>query len=401
MKCDFNCNHLHCGLPLLKPCGTDKRTEESSASDYDEEFCKDCAKEYQRLLYSDLHHGSIRNMSVKSEGKLIHNKENQQILWGPARRTNALESSKFTEDSGYSSLLSSPHESIEHDDSMPLAGNLETPNCSLIQNKSQLQCSKRNLLPVLHFEELVCSTLKRTTKRSPKSWGTLLDKMVSRGSMSFINLIGRKMGVDGLDILSELFHREFRHILANILRHLSDTDLINMAKVSTTWKKILHEDKRALQTYNKALRLISNNSAKSSRTADTREYVPHREVLALVQKASVVQNSSLKNTSRLKADVSSWSFSHSRHTQFSEIAKTLKNTESLKICHRCRSPAKYDSHLQRAVCIRESCGFDFCTKCLCSYHNAKDCTSEKPVKPASKQGPLPGTKKSKQNLRRL
>lgn len=204
----------------------DTRSEESVVSDYDEEFCKDCAKEYQRLLHSDLCHGNIRNASIKSEGKLVHNKENQQILWGAARRTNALGSSKFHEDSGYSSLLSSPHEPIEYDDSIPLAGNLNTPDHSLIQNKSQLHCSKRNLLPVLHFEELVCSTLKRASKRNPKSWGVLLDKMVSRGSLGFMNLIGRKMGVDRLDILSELFHKEFRHILANILRHLSDIDLI-------------------------------------------------------------------------------------------------------------------------------------------------------------------------------
>ncbi|XP_015265063.1 PREDICTED: F-box only protein 5 [Gekko japonicus] len=400
MKRDFNCNHVHCGGPSLKPRGTDTRSEESTISDYDE-FCKDCAKEHQRLLHSDLCHGNIRNTSIKSEGKLIHNKENQQISWGPARRTNALESGKFHEDSGYSSLLSSPHEPIEHDDSMPLAGNLKTPDHSLIQNKSQLHFSKRNLLPVLHFEELVCSTLKRSNKRNPKSWGILLDKLVSRGSLGFMNLIGRKMGVDQLDILSELFHREFRHILANILKHLSDIDLINVAKVSTTWKKILHDDKRAFQTYNKALKLISNNSTKSSKTADTREYVPHREVLALVQKASTVQNTSSKTASRLKVDHGSRSSSYSRHTQFSEIAKTLKNTESLKICHRCSSPAKYDSHLQRAVCIRENCGFDFCTKCLCSYHSAQNCTSEKPVKPTSKLGPLPGTKKSKQNLRRL
>lgn len=226
MKRDFNCNHVHCGFPSLKPSGMDTRAEESSISDYDEEFCKDCAKEYQRLLLSDVCHGSVRNTSVKSEGKPIHNKENHQISWGPVRRTYALESGRFHEDSGYSSLLSSPHEPIEHDDSTPLAGNLNTPDQSLVRNKSQVHCSKRNLLPVLHFEELVCSTLKRANKRNPKSWGILLDKMVSRGSLSFMNLIGRKMGVDRLDILSELFHREFRHILANILRHLNDIDLI-------------------------------------------------------------------------------------------------------------------------------------------------------------------------------
>lgn len=86
---------------------------------------------------------------------------------------------------------------------------------------------------------------------------------------------------------------------------------------------------------------------------------------------------------------------------FQQAARNLKNTESLKVCHRCGSPAKYDSYLQRATCSRESCGFDFCTKCMCSYHSSSDCVSSKPVKHNSVLGPLPGTKKSKQNLKRL
>lgn len=86
---------------------------------------------------------------------------------------------------------------------------------------------------------------------------------------------------------------------------------------------------------------------------------------------------------------------------FQQAAKTLKTTESLKACHRCGSPAKYDSYLQRATCSREGCGFDFCTKCMCSYHSSSDCMSSKPVKPSSKFELLPGTKKSKHNLQRL
>uniref|UniRef100_A0A8D2LT55 F-box protein 5 n=1 Tax=Varanus komodoensis TaxID=61221 RepID=A0A8D2LT55_VARKO len=323
---DINCSHVHCGLTPLKSTGTEKRSEDPSIANHNEEFCKECTKE--RLVHSDLQHESPKNVSIKSEGKTIHNKENHRLLW---RHMNTIEMDIGNEDSGYSSLLGNQPESSEHD--VILAGNInDTPNHSFSQRK--------NLLPVLHFEELVCSTLKKTSKRNQKTWAHVLDKIASRHSMDFINLIGKKVGLDKLDILSELFHGKFRHLLANILRHLSCMDLINVAKVSTTWKKILQDDKWAFQMYNKALELTL-------------------------------------------------------------VAKTLKNTESLKICHHCGSPAKYDSHLQRATCIREGCGFDFCTKCLCSYHTAKDCTSAKAVKPSSKLGALPGTKRSKQNLRRL
>ncbi|XP_053149132.1 F-box only protein 5 [Hemicordylus capensis] len=391
MKRDFNCYHVHSGFSPLKPAGTDTRSEESCVPNYDDEFCKDCAKEHQRRLHNNLHHGSPKNVSIKTEGKPVHNKENQQV-WRRVGSANEMDNQN--EDSGYSSMLGNQHELTQHDDTLPLAGNLiVTPNHNLSQ--------KKHLLPVLHFEKLVCSTLKKTSKRNPKSWAALLDKMVSRGSIGFTNLIGRKMGIDRLDILGELFHKEYRHLLTNILRHLSDMDLINVAKVSTTWKKILQDDKWAFQIYSKALKYLSNSN--SCKQADTRGYVLHREALTLVQKVGTIQNSSSKKVSRTKViDQSTHNISsYSRHTQFSEVAKTLKNTESLKVCHRCGSPSKYDSHLHRAICIRESCGFDFCTKCLCTYHSAKDCATGKPLKSSSRLGPLPGTKKSKQNLQRL
>lgn len=230
MKRDLNCNHIHCGCsPLLKPMAK-IRYEESHVSDYGEEFCKDCSKEHQRLLYSDLHRENPSNVSVKNDGKPIHNKENQQVLWkhsGSANRMDGLETSMAKEDSGYSSMLGNQHDSTDYDDSVLLAGNLtHTPNHHFIQDQCQIQCPKKNLLPALHFEELVCSTLKKNGKRNPKSWAFLLDKMVCKESMGLTNLIGRKMGIDRLDILGELFHRQFRHLLANILRHLSDMELI-------------------------------------------------------------------------------------------------------------------------------------------------------------------------------
>nr|XP_028579533.1 F-box only protein 5 [Podarcis muralis] len=390
MKRDVNCYYVHCGHSPLKPGGTEKRSEELCIANYDKDFCKDCSKDYQKVFYSDLHNGSPKSVSIQSGEEPVHNnKENQEILWRHVQSVSEMDNGN--EDSGYSSLLGNQHESTVHDDSMPLAGNISnTPNHHLNQRK--------NLLPVLHFEELVCSTLKKTSRRNPKTWALVLDKIVSKQNMEFRNLIGKKMGLDKLDILGELFHGKFSHLLASILKHLSYMDLINVAKVSTTWKKILQDDKWAFQMYNKALKLTLNNSVKASRQGDTREYALCREPLTHVQKVSAAQNS--KKASRIKVDNQS-SSSYSRYTQFSEVAMTLKNTESLKVCSYCGSPAKYDSHLQRATCIREGCGFDFCTKCLCSYHSAKDCSSGKSLKPSFKSGPLPGTKKSKQNLRRL
>nr|XP_060609586.1 F-box only protein 5-like isoform X2 [Anolis sagrei ordinatus]XP_060609587.1 F-box only protein 5-like isoform X2 [Anolis sagrei ordinatus] len=389
MKRDLNCYHIHCGPSPLKPAARETKSEELCTADYDE-FCKDYNTE--GISHIKLHHGSPKIVSSRSEEKPIHNKENQQA----SRRHVESANDSGHEDSGYSSFLGLQHELTEHEDSTLLAGNIKvTPNHVFSQRK--------NLLPVLHFEELVCSTLKKTNRRNPKSWALVLDKVVSKQSMQFTNLIGKSMGLDQLDILGELFHRRFRHLLANILRYLDCMDLINVAKVSTTWKKILQDDNWALEMYNKALTLTSSNNASASKLMDTRRHALHREVFSHVQKLGSAPNNVLEKTSKLKTNnrSNSSSSSFSRHTLFTEIAKTLKNTESLKACYLCGSPAKYQPHLQRATCIREGCGFDFCTKCLCSYHSAKDCTSGKPVKPSSKIEALPGSKKSKQNLRRL
>uniref|UniRef100_A0A8C7A2T8 F-box protein 5 n=1 Tax=Nothoprocta perdicaria TaxID=30464 RepID=A0A8C7A2T8_NOTPE len=381
MKCDFNCTSLHTGFTLSKSAMEKRSLGESCPLSYEEGFCKDCAKE---------------NRDLEDEGKPVHNKENKQVtqrLDEGIYEMEALDTSKFNDDSGYSSMLSNQYsDPTEHEDSIPLAGNLcGTPRHCLMKNQSQVQFPK-TLLPVIHYEKMICSTLKKNGKRNLRSW-TAIDKIVFRGKFELHNLIGKKMGLDRIDILAELFQKNLKHILTSILRHLDEMDLVNVAKVSTTWKKILHDDKRAFQKYNEAVRNISDGS-KTSEHAGTREYVIYRTALASVQKAAPPNFSKKGNRSKTSKN-------HSRLIEFSETAKTLKNFESLKVCHRCGSPAKYDSYLHRATCSRESCGFDFCTKCMCSYHSSSDCMSGKPLKSSCKLGPLPGTKKSKQNLRRL
>ncbi|NWV57230.1 FBX5 protein, partial [Daphoenositta chrysoptera] len=398
MKCDFDCTSLHAGFAPLK-CAVEKtRLEKSCPLNSEEGFCKSCAEEHPQILLSDSYHAATRNLDLEDGERCIHNKENNQgtqRLDVLVREMEAMESSKLHEDSGYSSVLSTPcADAIEHEDSLPLAGSLcGTPKHCLMKNLNEEQFSKKTLLPAIHYEEVICSTLKKSGKRNLKSW-TAVDRIISRGKIELGNLIGRKMGLDRIDILAELFQKNLKHILANILRHLSKMDLVNFAKVSTTWQKILQEDKWIFQMYSRAVRNLSNVT-KTREHAATREYLLYRVSLASIQKAAPPKNLNKKST-RPKA-----SKNHSRLTEFSEAARTLKNTESLKACNHCGSPAKYDSYLQRATCSRESCGFDFCTKCMCSYHSSSDCVSSKPVKHSSASGPLPGTKKSKQSLRRL
>ncbi|KAM8947558.1 F-box only protein 5 [Pelodytes ibericus] len=346
--------------------------------------------------------GNPKNLSPKRldfvrEDKPAYNKENLLHRFKEVE-VHDVDCSGL-QDSGYASMLhgDSPYQ----DDFLALdLPPCETPKQNASQDQKPIQATSANLLPVLHFEEVVCSTLKKSTKRSPTVDWDVVDDVVSRGNFGLENLIGKKMGLERLDILGELFQRDFKHLLSKILRHLSAIDLINVICVSKTWRKILERDDRAYSTYKAGWRELCEKEAKLAIHAATRDAGLGRLPLTAVQKvASASCCISSKKKSSKKNKVSSSAYS--RHSEFSEVVKTLKNDESLKVCKDCGSPAKYDSYLHRAICTRESCKLDFCTLCLCSYHFSKSCTAIKPPVHRYLLEPLPGSKKSKQNLRRL
>ncbi|XP_045721725.1 F-box only protein 5 isoform X1 [Mirounga angustirostris] len=402
MKCDFNYDHIHSGLKSVKPDDTGRLG--SYTPGYLEGSYEDCIKDYVRLsdIGSPVVSPRIVEVETENENKPFHNKENQRVqqILNSSSETVELETSGPYEDSGYSSFSQQSGFNEHEEGSLPLENFSDSPQ-SCLQMQSPDQYPSKNLLPALHFAKMVCSTLKKNAKRNPKIDWEKLKEFISSENFKLHNIIGRKMGLECVDILSELFRRGLRHLLANILTQLNDMDLINMSKVSTTWKKILEDDKGAFQLYNKAIQRVTEKNIKFSPHASTREYTMFRTALASVQKSAAQTYTQKGAQTKLSDPGDQKDCTYSRHNEFSEVAKTLKGNESLKACIRCNSPAKYDCYLQRAICKREGCGFDYCTRCLCNYHTTKECSNSKPLKANYKIGPLPGTKKSKKNLRRL
>ncbi|XP_042540950.1 F-box only protein 5 [Dipodomys spectabilis] len=401
MKCGFNCSPAHSECKLAK--SDDSGKQDSYTSPYLEGSCKDSIKDYERLSYIGSPVVSPKVVEFEPKGKPLYNKENQHVqqTLNSLSDVEELEASRLYEDSGYSSFTQQSSLSEHEEGSLVLEENFgHSPQSCLLPTESSDSYPNRNLLPVLHFEKVVCSTLKKNAKRNPKVDREMLKEVIFRENFKLQNVIGRKMGLECVDILSELFRRGLRHLLASILTQLNGMDLISLSKVSTTWKKILENDKWAFQSYEKAMKRFFENKIKFSPHASTREYVTIRTALASVQK-SAIQAPSRNTQAKLSSQGNQKGSTHSRHSEFSEMAKTLKKNESLKACVRCNSPAKYDCYLQRATCKREGCGFDYCTQCLCDYHITKDCSNGKLLKDSCKTGPLPGTKKSKKNLRRL
>ncbi|XP_008852957.1 F-box only protein 5 isoform X2 [Nannospalax galili] len=390
MKCDFNCNPDLSELKVEKP--DDSITQGSYTPVSLKLSLKNCFKNHERssFLESPIVSPTISDLDNKENGRV------QQIL-SISSEIEELEANRLCEDSGYSSFT---HHGGQEDGILVLEENFRnSPQSCLLPSQSPDQYPNKNLLPVLHFERVVCSTLKKNAKRNPKVDREMLKEVIASGNFRLQNIIGKKMGLECVDILSELFRRGCKHLLANILTKLGDMDLINLSKVSRIWKKILEGDKGAFQLYNKAMQRVLENN-KLSLCNSTRGHATCRIALTSVQKTAWAPPKKDAQT-KLPSQRDQKSSAYSRHSEFLEVAKTLKNNESLKACIRCNFPAKYDQYLERATCKRESCGFEYCTKCLCDYHNTKDCSNGKLLKASCRMGPLPGTRKSKKNLQRL
>ncbi|KAM3927684.1 F-box only protein 43 [Leptodactylus fuscus] len=218
-------------------------------------------------------------------------------------------------------------------------------------------------------------------------------------------LIGRKMGLEQLDILSELKCRNLKHIIAFIFKILNVESICSVWKVSNEWREMVNQDKDAYNRRKLFLKKLSVESEQgwifSSEDAATRLNLLNRSALKSVQAQSksvfYTPTSSGFMTPKASALLPQ---SASKQQEYVKIAKTLFTDEALKPCPQCQYPAKYQPLKKRGKCSRKDCGFDFCVLCLCAFHGSKECRSGS-GKRVHKKDVIPGSAQSKRNLRRL
>ncbi|NP_001089132.1 uncharacterized protein LOC733440 [Xenopus laevis] len=219
---------------------------------------------------------------------------------------------------------------------------------------------------------------------------------------SLSGLIGRKMGLETIDILAELKHRNLKHILASILAHVNVESICSMCQVSRDWRDVVLQDKRAHQrkkAYLKNLKTEADQGRQLSlEDSATRLNILSRSALRSVQiqARSAFQTPTSSFTPGDKKPIQS----ASKHQEYLKVAKTLFTDEALKPCPRCQYPAKYQALKKRGKCSRKDCGFDFCILCLCTFHGSKECGTGS-AKRIPKKEALPGSAQSKRNLKRL
>ncbi|XP_018415828.1 PREDICTED: F-box only protein 5 [Nanorana parkeri] len=389
---------MKCGYKSPTKLSPTKSKHECSPTKHEQHPCKEYGSPQKRdCLETNIDHVSPTKVDNLKQDRPVSNKENLLRRLEEAE-VGDLDCSPL-QDSGYASILHNDSQSQDEEDefSTSCLPSYETPKQLVSKSEKPVSVCSTSMLPMLRFEEAICSTLKKSCKRSPRvDWATV-EEIASSGAFGLDKVIGKKMGLERVDILGELFKRDFKHLLSKILRHLSAIDLINVISVSSTWRKILQRDSWAYSVYQKCQKEICEKEARKAEHAATRESSLFRIPLASVQKVA----SAACCVSKKKSNKKKPAASHSRLAEFNEIGKTLNNDQSLKVCRDCGSPAKHNPYLNRAICTRESCQLDFCTLCNCEYHFSKACITSVTLSHKYFSQPLPGSKKSKQNLRRL
>ncbi|XP_040117632.1 LOW QUALITY PROTEIN: F-box only protein 43 [Oryx dammah] len=225
-------------------------------------------------------------------------------------------------------------------------------------------------------------------------------------------LIGKKMGIEKLDILTELKYRNLKHVLAMVLDSLTAESLCSVWKVSRNWREIIVQDKKANRRRKLHITQLKTNSegaVLNVEDAATRLHLLNRSALRSVQAQARTpgfqkeQASTFSPWGEVLTPIASSSATHlssSKQEEYVKVAKTLFIDEALKPCPRCQSPAKYQPYKKRGLCSRTACGFDFCVLCLCAYHGSEEC-SRGAAKPRNRKDVLPGSAQSKRNLKRL
>ncbi|XP_052007228.1 F-box only protein 5-like [Xyrauchen texanus] len=335
---------------------------------------------------------------LETKNKGPHNKENSKgkrlSLEVASDDEVILSGSGLTEDSGYLSLQNSRLDHCDVD-GVDLSERNEEKSAS--SQSLDVECHSTSCLPVLKFQEEVCRELEKSFKKNKRYNWTIVDKVAENYGLH--NVIGGKMGLEFVDIIGGLLKKDMRHIIARIMGLLEDCDLVSCKKVSRTWRKVICQDQVALRRCREAERRLRDSGRPVG--SWTRDFTLSRVVFSCVQavastpvhkavKKPLCQTGGLQNTSR-----------SSRFQQFQEVGKTLKQHESLRACILCGFPARFDASMQRAVCTRLSCAFEFCTQCQSAFHSSAPCRSAARMFSAPRNTLVAGSARSKRNVRRL
>ncbi|XP_077455922.1 F-box only protein 43 [Stigmatopora argus] len=288
-----------------------------------------------------------------------------------------------------------------------------TPSVKTNTTPKPTKTANLSLTPALQLIHNLCEErIKMFTSQSPslkvhlRTIAALAETPTMFGtSMPLAGLIGRKMGLGQVDILTELRKKNLRHILGVIFSHLSAECIYRCGQVCKHWNEIIQNDKQAhlkreihRGAVKGALELCGSGYVAN---AENRMSLHQRSALKTVQVQSSTPTYRTPQSGSRSSQSSTLPLgSSSKRDKFIEVAKTLFKDECLRECPCCQHPAKCHRVKGEGVCTRPDCAFRFCTACLCTFHGSKECRSQSAGR-HRKDILLPGSAQSKRNIRRL
>ncbi|XP_041360507.1 F-box only protein 5-like [Gigantopelta aegis] len=254
-----------------------------------------------------------------------------------------------------------------------------------LDSESGSKCNSR-VSPYTSSEREEARVLSALSPEEPERFDKFLKHFSPREPD---RLIGRKIGLDHVDIIAELHLRSIDTSL--ILSFLEPADLCRMCKVSRQWKVICigmpSADRRRLEFVkkNKAAFTGKENYGRKLSDRQHRGLTNSGATLGCVQNIELQTKPPFLEISPNKQDIS-----------FSKAAQLLQHEERLCHCPKCHFASKVVPVEERGICFK--CSYDFCIKCLTEYHQARPCV---PVACKKAKTDNVGGKKSKRNLKRL
>nr|XP_022322871.1 F-box only protein 43-like [Crassostrea virginica] len=203
--------------------------------------------------------------------------------------------------------------------------------------------------------------------------------------------IGRKMGLDNVDLISELTVRGMQAIIAQIVSYLDTSDIRRMCRVSKTWRSVCGR-----WTVQKSTRK-SRLQRKGDKENAYRKVVGDQES---VGRGLTVGEQTTLGTLQVVQDRSPLPCSiGTQRDLFVQTAQSLKNEEKMTKCPMCQQAAIVHPVMERGLCQSEKCQFDYCIKCFHPFHQSRPCESLTVIK-RTKDSKI-GGKRGKKFLRRL
>ncbi|KAM4865211.1 F-box only protein 43 isoform 2-T4 [Thomomys bottae] len=214
-------------------------------------------------------------------------------------------------------------------------------------NKSgDLTFSLKNLsnTPALQLVQELFMKSKRKRVQQADDHGLLEER--DEGKIAVLQcvlagLIGKKMGIEQLDILTELKYRNLKHVLSMVLDSLTADSLHSVWRVSRNWREIVAQDKKANRRrkfYITQLKANSEEAVLSVEDAATRLHLLNRSALRPVQAQAQTPSTQKEQV----PTVSPWGEVLTPIASSSVTPLNSKQEEYVKyVCFHCRLPKHF------------------------------------------------------------